>query len=135
MVRPILAKYMEVIDKYVQHSEEVGEKAGYELPEDYRTIRATLHEMLEVHMKRLGIDKDARDTWLNDSHVKELPNLNNSRQNSYKCQGHGENGNDKEDGAEREISIKKVTDSEKESSPEGQEWETATEGMGHEAEA
>jgi hypothetical protein len=64
---------MEVIDECLQHSEEVGKKAGYELPEGYRTIRATLHEMLEVQMKRLGIDKDARDPWLNDSPVSILP--------------------------------------------------------------
>lgn len=72
IIRPTLTKYMEVIDRYLKHSDKVGKKVGFELPKGYRSIRATLHEMLEENMRRLGIDEDAREPWLNDSPVSTL---------------------------------------------------------------
>jgi hypothetical protein len=77
IVLPILDEYMEIIEKNLRQSESFGEKLGYEVLEEYRTLRGALRDMVEEHLKRLGIDRTAREEWLNDSHVKELPNLTN----------------------------------------------------------
>jgi hypothetical protein len=80
IVLPILDEYVRIIEKNLWRSESFSEKLGYEVPEEYRTLRVALRDMVEEHLKRLGIDETAREGWLNDSHVKELPNLNNCRQ-------------------------------------------------------